>query len=427
MANGNKKNSKKKIMIFSGLGALVIILVLIAIIYGKKDDVIAVQTEKATQRTITQTVSATGTLDPEFKVQITPEVTGEIVSLPVQEGDYVKKGQLLIKIKEDTYLAQVEQSEASLKVAKANLAMNKAQLDKVTSDYKRAKELHMKNLESDSDLEAAKSSFLTAEAQYNSAIAQISQMQAALNQQKDQLSKCTINSPMAGTVSQLNVQLGERVLGSGFSQGTNVMTVSDLKSMQAVVDVDENDVVLVQLGDTAKIKIDAFGDKIFHGIVTQIGNSAITSGTGTQDQVVNFEVKLKFLDFNPNFRPGMSCSATIETKTLHNVLSVPIQSVTARTGMENMQEDNGSNQNNNSSKKKENNNKVQEIVFVANNGKAKSVNVSTGISDDNYIQITSGLKAGQEVVTGNYKAISTDLHNGSNIRVDNKHKFTVSQ
>jgi HlyD family secretion protein len=425
MANGNKKKSKKKVIIFSSIGALVVILILIAIIGGKRDEIITVQTEKVVKRTITQTVSATGTLDPEFKVQITPEVTGEIVDLPVQEGDFVNKGQLLIKIKSDTYLAQVEQSEAALKSAKANLAMNKAQLDKVTSDYNRAKELHAKNLESDSDLEAAKSAYLTAEAQLNSALAQISQMEGALKVQKDQLSKCTIHSPMAGTVSQLNVELGERVLGSGYSQGTNVMTVSDLKSMQAVVDVDENDVVLVHVGDTAKIKIDAFGDKVFRGIVTQIGNSAITSGAGTQDQVVNFEVKLKFIDFDSGFRPGMSCSATIETKTLHDVLSVPIQSVTARTGMENLQQE--ADQNDNSDKKKTSSNKIQEIVFIAENGKAKAVPVKTGISDDNYIQIISGLKQGQEVITGSYKAISKDLHDGSVIKVDNKHKFTMNQ
>ncbi len=427
MANGKQKKSKKKLMIFSGLGVLVIALVLIAILGSSREEIVPVQTEKVAKRTITQSVTATGTLDPEFKVVITPEVTGEIVELPVKEGQPVKKGQLLIKIKSDAYRAQVEQSEASLRNAKSTLAMNKAQLDKVTSDYKRTKELHVKNLASDADLEAAKSAYLSAEAQYNGAEAQVAQTQASLKVQTDQLSKTTIYSPMDGIVSQLNVQLGDRVLGSFYSQGTNMMTVSDLKSMLAVVDVDENDVVLGSVGDTARIKIDAFGEKEFRGIVYQIGNSAQTTGTGTQEQVVNFEVKLKFLDFDPGFRPGMSCNAKIETKTLRDVLSVPIQCVTARNQNETPKPSEGDDQNTN--KKKDNgNNKLKEIVFVSKDGKAKTMDVTTGISDDNYIQIQSGLKGGEDVVTGPYRAISRELHEGSSIKVENRGKtFTASK
>ena len=426
MANDKQKKSKKKIIIFSTIGVLVIALALIAFLGGKRDEIVPIQIEKASIRTITQSVTATGTLDPEFKVVITPEVTGEIVELPVKEGDFVKKGQLLIKIKSDAYRAQVQQSEASLNSAKATLSMNKAQLDKVTSDYNRAKELRAKNLASDSDLETAKSAYLSAKGAYEGAQAQIAQMQAALKVQLDQLSKTSIYSPMTGTVSQLNVELGERVLGSGFSQGTNVMTISDLKSMLAVVDVDENDVVLVSLGDTARIKIDAFGDKVFKGIVYQIGNSALTTGTSTQDQVVNFEVKLKFVDFDNKFRPGMSCNARIETKTLNNILSVPIQSVTARSNMSEAKQAQNTGQDN-QAKKKDNGNKIQEIVFVVNKNKAKAVNVKTGISDDNYIQIIDGLKQGQEVVTGSYKAISTDLHDGSDVKVESKSKMYSKQ
>ncbi len=426
MAIGKQKKSKKKIIIFSIIGVLVIALALIAFFGGKRDEIVPVQIEKVASRTITQSVTATGTLDPEFKVVITPEVTGEIVELPVKEGDFVQKGQLLIRIKSDAYRAQVQQSEANLNSAKATLSMNKAQLDKVTSDYNRAKELRAKNLASDSDLETAKSAYLSAKGAYEGAEAQIAQMQAALKVQLDQLSKTSIYSPMTGTVSQLNVELGERVLGSGFSQGTNVMTISDLKSMLAVVDVDENDVVLVSPGDTARIKIDAFGDKVFKGIVYQIGNSALTTGTSTQDQVVNFEVKLKFVDFDNKFRPGMSCNASIETKTLNNVLSVPIQSVTARSNMPEAKQAQNTGQDN-QVKKKDNGNKIQEIVFVVNKNKAKAVNVKTGISDDNYIQIIDGLKQGQEVVTGSYKAISTDLHDGSDVKVESKSKMYSKQ
>ncbi len=427
MANGKKKKSKKKVMIFSGIGVLVIALVLIAILGGSRDEVIPVQIEKVAKRTITQSVTATGTLDPEFKVVITPEVTGEIVKLPIKEGQYVKKGDLLAQIKSDAYRAQVEQSEAGLQNAKASLANNKAQLDKVTADYNRTKELHAKNLASDADLESAKSSFLSAQAAYQGAQAQIKQMEAALKVQTDQLSKCTIYSPMDGVVSQLNVQLGDRVLGSFYSQGTNMMTVSDLKSMLAVVDVDENDVVLVSKGDTALVNIDAFGDKQFKGIVYQIGNTAVTTGTGTQEQVVNFEVKLKFLDYNPGFKPGMSCNAKIETKTLNNVISVPIQSVTARSNNPMMTENTGES-NSSSTKKKENgSNKVKEIVFIVKNGKATSVPVTTGISDDNYIQVVSGLKGGEEVVSGSYRAISRDLHDGANVKVEKPKTFSMNK
>ena len=428
MANGKqKKKSKKKIYIFSGLGVLVIALVLIAILGSSREEIVPVQTEKVSKRTITQSVTATGTLDPEFKVVITPEVTGEIVKLPVKEGQMVKKGELLAQIKSDAYKAQVEQSEAGLLNAKASLANNKAQLDKVTADYNRTKELHAKNLASDADLEASKSSYLSAKASYQGAEAQIRQMQAALKVQTDQLSKTTIYSPMDGVVSQLNVQLGDRVLGSFYSQGTNMMTVSDLKSMLAVVDVDENDVVLVSKGDTAIIKIDAFGEKEFKGLVYQIGNSAQTTGAGTQEQVVNFEVKLKFLDFDNGFRPGMSCNAKIETKNLQNVFSVPIQSVTARSN--NMQMNAGEEENpaNNNKKKDNEANKIKEIVFVIKNGKAQSVPVTTGISDDNYIEIKSGLKGGEDVVTGSYRAISRDLHDGSNVKVENRKAFTMNK
>lgn len=424
MANGNKKKSKKKIIIFSAIGVLVVVLVLIGILGGSRDEIVQVQIEKVAQRTITQSVTATGTLDPEFKVVITPEVTGEIVDLPVKEGEFVKKGQLLVKIKADQYVAQVQQSEAALKSAKATLAMNKAQLDKVTSDYKRTTELHAKNLASDADLEAAKSQFLSTEANYNGAKAQVQQTEAQLDVQKTSLSKTAIYSPMDGTISQLNVQLGDRVLGSFYSQGSNMMTISDLKSMLAVVDVDENDVVLISVGDTARIKIDAFGDKIFKGQVYQIGNSAITTGTGTQEQVVNFEVKLKFLDFDPGFKPGMSCNATIETKTLHNVLSVPIQSVTARSKNEMPKQESEDNSNVSSTKKKSvESEKPQEIVFIVKGNKAKSVGVTTGISDDNYIQITSGLSGGEEVVTGSYRAISKELNDGSNVKVEKRAKI----
>jgi len=423
MANGKKKGSKKKIIIFSGIGVVVVALLLIALLGGSKEQIVSVQTEKVLKRDITQTVSATGKIESEFKVTITPEVTGEIVSLPIKDGDKVEKGRLLIQIKGDLYVAQKDRAEANLQSAEANLAMRKAELDKVTTEFQRMKELHNKKLSSDSELETANSSYLTSKALYESAEANVLEAKASLKEIVEGLNKTTIYSPMKGTITQLNVELSERVFGAGFTQGTDIMTVSDLNNMEARVEVDENDVVLISIGDTARVKIDAFEDRVFKGIITQIGNSAQTQGLGTQEEVVNFEVRIKLIDLDGQLRPGMSCTADIETETVNNVLSIPIQSVTARSEFsgpapEN-EEGNGVIAVNNGNKKKDKD-KVQEIVFVVDKGKAKKVEVETGISDDDYIEIKKGLKGAEEVVTGSYTAISKELNDGSIVSVEEK-------
>jgi len=422
MANGKKKKSKKKIFIFGGIGVLLLALVLIAILGGSKEEIVAVQTEKVQKRDITQTVAATGKINPEFKVPITSEVTGEIVSLPVEEGDKVKKGQLLIKIKGDAYVAQKERAEASLQSANANLTMRKAELDKITQDFNRMKELHNKNLASDSELETANSNYLTTKALYQSAEANVLQSEASLKEIIDQLNKTTIYSPIDGVVTQLNVELGERVLGSGYSMGTDIMTVSDLRNIEATVEVDENDVVLISVGDTAKIKVDAFGDRVFKGAVTQIGNSAVTTGLGTQEQVVNFEVRIKLLEPDDALRPGMSCNADVETETVHQVISVPIQSVTARSDFNMEQKKDEEETETVSASNNKTDKKIQEIVFIIEKSKAKKLNVETGISDDNYIQIKSGLSGKEDVVSGSYRAISRELNDDVTVRVENKGK-----
>jgi len=425
MANGKKK-SKKKIIVFSIIGVIIVALVLLAFFGGNKEEIISVQTEKVEKRNITQTVTATGKINPEFKVIITPEVTGEIVSLPVKEGDNVKKGTLLLRIKSDAYVAQREKAEAMLQSSKASLSQRDAELTKVEADYNRAKELHSKGLSSDSELESAKSIFISTRAMYQSAQANVMQSEANLRESTDQLSKTAIYSPMDGTITQLNVELGERVLGSGFSQGTNIMTVSDLGNMEATVDVDENDVVLISIGDTANVKVDAFSNKVFRGTVTQIGNSAQSAGLGTQDQVVNFGVRIKLIDSDINLRPGMSCTADIQTETKSNVFAVPIQSVTARDEDKSMNTEEGGDGEDEAeavTQKKDNGKKeIQEIVFVVKNGKAKTINVETGISDDNYIEIKSGLSGGEDVVSGSYRAISRELKDGVVVRVEEKKK-----
>lgn len=424
MANGKKK-SKKKLFIFGGIGLLILILLIVAFIGGNKEEIISVQVEKVVKRTITQTVAATGKINPEFKVVINPEVTGEIVELPVKEGDIVKKGQLLIRIKGDQYQAQKQRLEANLLAAQATLKMREAELTKVELDYNRVKELHSKGLASDSELEAAKSNYLTTKASLEAAEANVLQSKASLRETLEMLYKTTILSPMDGVVTKLNVEVGERVFGAGFSMGTDIMTISDLSNIEAVVDVDENDVVLVSIGDTARIQVDAFKDQEFIGLVSEIGNSAKTSGLGTQNEVVNFEVKIKLIDPKNSLRPGMSCTADIETETIQNVLSVPIQSVTTREGtqsVDNLTEGQPEEFQQVKEIKKEKIHKVNEIVFLVENGKAKKVNVETGLSDDNYIAILSGLKGGEDVISGSYKAISRELNDGLQVRVEEKNK-----
>ncbi|MCS7053789.1 MAG: efflux RND transporter periplasmic adaptor subunit [Ignavibacterium sp.] len=418
MPNNAKNKSKKKIIIFGILGLLIIGLIIIAITSASKEEVITVTTEKVARRNITQKVAATGKIQPEFKVVITPEVTGEIVELPVKEGDRVKKGQLLIRIKGDQYKAQKERLEANLQSAKANLKIREAELKRIESEFRRIKELHDKNLVSDAELETMQTNYLSAKASYESAIAMITQSEAQLREVLEILYKTTIYSPLDGVVTNLKVEIGERVLGSNFTQGTELMTVSDLKNIEAVVEVDENDVVLVSIGDTAEIKVDAIKDKVIKGVVTQIGNSAITKGFGTQEEVVNFEVRIKLIELDDRLRPGMSCSADISTETVENVIAVPIQSVTARTDVKKDEEEMKDQASLNTNNKKE----PEEIVFIVENSTAKSVKVKTGISDDNYIEIKSGLKGGEEVITGSYRAISNDLKDGSKVRIEEKKK-----
>ncbi len=425
MANGKKKN-KKKLFIFGGLGLLLVVVILLVAFGGSKEEIVQVQTEQVQKRTITQVVSATGKINPVFQVTISAEATGEIVDLPVEEGDNVRRGQLLLRIKPDIYVAQKNRAQATLNQAQASLNSRKAALDQVQADYKRAQGLFDKGLASDADIDLAKSNYLQRLGEYTAQKSLVANSEAALNEATENLNKTYIYSPLDGTVSKRNVELGQRVLGSGYSPGTELLTVADLGDMEATVDVDENDVVLVSVGDTAKISIDAFGDRVFKGIVTQIGNSAVATGLGTQDEVVNFEVKIKLLSPDNSIRPGMSCDADIQTETKNNVVSVPIQSVTARTEgpqmtQEENNEDNGGLATTNNVKNGKNN-KPKEVVFIVKDGAAKMVEVKTGISDDTYIEIESGLSGGEDVISGPYRAISKDLENGSKVSVTSKKK-----
>lgn len=412
----NNKKSKKKIIIFSIIGGLIIILTLLVILGSKREPVYTVQTEKVQKRTITQVVTATGKIYPEVQVIITPEVSGEIIALPLREGNKVKKGDLLLKIKPDIYNALRDRAAAELSSMKANLARSE-------SEYKRGKELFSKGLISNADLEQVNTTYEMAKANYD-------QADAALKQSNENLAKTTIYSPMEGTVSQLKVELGERVLGTSQFQGTTVMTVADLSRMESRVDVGENDIILISIGDTARIEVDAIQNRKLIGIVYEIGNSAKTKGFGTQEEVTNFEVKIRILDKDVILRPGMSMTATIETETKNNVIAVPIQSVTTRSsdkskGKEKTESPDESDEMAASdSRIKNKTEKVREVVFVVENNAAKTIDVKRGISDDSYTEIISGLDENKEVVSGSYKAINRELEDGVKVKVENIKKKT---
>jgi len=409
----NGKKSRKKLIIFSIIGLVVIVLGLIVFLGSKKEPILAVNVEKVTTRTLTQVVTATGKIQPEVHAQISPEVSGEIVLLPVKEGYRVKKGDLLLKIKPDIYIAQRDQFKAGLMQAKSALV-------KAEADYKRAEGLMTKSLIAQSDFDQARSAYDGAKAQY-------AQAEASLNQAEETLRKTTITAPMDGTISQLNNQLGERVLGTQQFQGTNVMTVADLSRMEAQVDVSENDVILVHVGDTARISIDAFPDRKVNAVVYEIANTGTSKNLGTQEEVTNFTVKMRVVDSGVTLRPGMSMTADIETMTKQNVLSVPIQSVTTRAPKMEVKTGQSDGQSGmvmaaGQSQKTKNENKPKEIVFVVENGVAKAVPVKRGISSDQYVEIVDGVAEGAQVVSGSYKAINRELDDGAKVKVEEAHK-----
>lgn len=427
MSNGNKKKSKRKFIIFGGIFLLIVLIGVLVWSGRNKENIISVQTEQAQRRTITEVVAATGNISPVDEVEITPEVSGEIVELPVEDGQRVKRGDLLIRIKPQIYEAQKARAQASLTSAEATLKVREANFNKIKADFERIKELVNKKLASSAELEAAEAEYLTSKGNMEAQKAAVVQAMESLKEAEEELAKTAIYSPLNGVVTTLNVELGERVLGSNFTQGTSIMTVADLSKMEAIVEVDENDVVKVSLGDTARVEVDAFGDNKFIGTVTQIGNSALTAGLGTQDEVVNFEVKILLESPDGSIRPGMSCDADIETDTRYNALSVPIQSVTARMpGLDkeeakDLKEDENKDTTNNTVDAK--NNKPVEVVFVADGNEAKIVYVKTGISDDTYMEITEGLQDSVNVISGPYRAISKELEHKTKIMVQGKNNF----
>src|SRR6266516_945666 len=330
-----RRQGRRRKILFGSAGA-VLLLIIALIVVGKREKPIPVTTEKAIRKTIVQTVSATGKVQPETEVKISPEVAGEIIELPVDDGKQVKKGDLLVRIRPDSYKALVEQQEAAISAAKATNLQQKATMAKCEHDFKRAEDLFSKKLISEQEYNAAEAAYDVAKNTYESSLHEIERAQAGSSQARDQLSKTTIYSPIDGTVTVLNSKLGERLVATGQFVGTEVMRVADLSHMEARVDVNENDVVNVKIGDKAEVKIDAYGDRKFHGNVYQIANTGKTTGTGTQEEVTNFEVKIRIDDTDVTLKPALSCNAEIQTNQVKDVVAVPMQAVTIRTGDSNL-------------------------------------------------------------------------------------------
>lgn len=432
-----KQRGRRKRQIIFGIVGFLVLWLIVSILLSKREKPISVTTEKAVRKTILQTVSATGKVQPETEVKISPEVAGEIIDLPVEDGKAVTKGDLLVRINPDTYKALLEQQEAAISAAKATNLQQKASMTKAEQDLKRADDMFAKKTISIQEYNAAQAAYNVAKNTYESSLHEIERAQAGSSQARDQLSKTTVYSPIDGTVTILNSKLGERIVATGQFVGTEVMRVADLGHMEARVDVNENDVVNVKVGDKANLKIDAYADRKFHGTVYQIANTGKTTGAGTQEEVTNFEVKIRIDHHDVTLKPGLSCTADIETNTVKDVVAVPMQAVTIRTGDTNLspeeiekkkqktvQQEKGDNQadyvNERQEKaaQKEEREKIAKVVFLKKGKKAQMVRVTTGISDDTYMEIKSGVQPGDEVVSGSYSAISRKLKDGAKLAYD---------
>lgn len=421
--------SKKTIYILIGSAVALIALLIVlskAGVIGNKDEGKEVEVTSVAASTIVETVSATGKIQPEIEVKISSMVSGEIISLPVKEGQVVKKGDLLVKINPDLYTSGLKRTVAGLAGSKAGLTQADAQFKEAKASYERNKTLFQKGIISKSDWDKSIASFEVAKATKESAYFNVQSASASVNEARDNLGRTIIYAPADGTISVLNVELGERVLGTQQMTGTEILRVANLNNMEVEVDVNENDIVKIKEGDFATVEVDAYLKKQFKGVVTSISNSA--SSTLTSDQVTNFKVKIRILKesyqdlvigkpvaYSP-FRPGMTATVDIITKTKKNVLSVPISSVVIKSDTATVKEVKIA-ENLDEKKALPKSDKKYECVFVKVGDKAKIRIIKTGIQDDANIEVKSGLKKGDVVITGPYTTVAKDLNSGDLVSV----------
>ncbi len=395
----------KKIIII--IGVVVVVGALITINLMKEEKGLEVSTEKVENGTVIKKVTGSGQVEPAVEVKISANVSGKIISLTAQEGDLVKRGQLLVELERDQY-------EASLKRANSALLAAIANEKKAASDLERSEKLHKQGLVSDAEFEATT-------AGYDAQLANREQMEASKEEAADQLRKTRLYATMDGVVTKLNKEQGEIAIGATFSEDV-ILVVSDLSVMESLIEVDENEVISISLGDTADVELDAFPDTTFKGIVTEIANSAITKGLGTQEQVTNFEVTITIQNADARFRPGMSTTVDVYTEREDNIVRVPIQSVTVREKSRLTKKKDVEDKADDEKKKTDKNDdeSMVEVVFVVEGKEAVAKQVKLGISDDSHYAVLSGLNEGDEVITAPFKSINKTLKNGDKVKLKEK-------
>lgn len=407
-----------------------------------------VTTAKAEFRTITQVVSASGRIQPEVEVIIRPDVSGEIIELAVREGDFVQEGQLLLRIKPDIYQARIDELNATLLTQRSRLEQARSGMLQAQVEFEKNQQLYDRDLISELQYMQSKNNYESQKSNFKAAEYQIESAKAQLRRAEEELQQTVIRSPKSGTITRLAVERGERVLGQAQTAGTEMMRISRMDQMELVVDVNENDIVNVTVADTAEIQVDAYPNRSFEGVVTEIANSAAVTGAGSADQVTNYSVKIRVItphnlnssgegdivlvadqespdyQFNPEFKPGMSGTVDIRTNTAYNVVSVPIQAVTVRDFKDiAMDADDESTESSTVNRRSSDKEDIRRVVFVNDSGIAKRVKVETGISNNTHIQILSGLDEGQEIVTGSYRILSRLLNHNDEITVLNQPQF----
>jgi len=408
-------SKKKKIIGISAI-IVIVIIVLISVVRRNGHRELSVQTESASRQDIVETVTATGKIEPRTQVKISADVAAKITHLPVKEGDWVEKGDLLVRLDSERFAAALEQAEAALRSAQANANLARETLIKTEKDFHRTEQLFEQKLESQAMYDQAYAAMQIEKARYQSALELVDQAQATVKQARDNLSKTTIYAPMSGTISALHKEVGEIALGSQFQEDV-IMIVSDLSVMEALVDVDENDVVKISLNDSATVDIDALPDTTFHGVVREIASSANISGLGTTQQKTEFQIKLTITDAMSVLRPGMTASADIVTEIRDSTLCVPIQCVTVRT-LDQLKTPAGEGAGGSGEAEADSTTPPRytpdkdgfvPVVFVIQDDVARAVQVHTGIQSDTHIEIVSGISDGDQIITGNYRAISQTL------------------
>ena len=415
--------SKRKIVLTSIVFVVVLAIVLVLNIGNSGSDEIEVQTANVERGKVVQIVTASGRIQPKTQVKISADVAAKITRLEVREGDWVEKGQFLVELDRERFLASVERAAANMRSTESNAELARENMLKTQKDFERTKELFARKLESQAMLDQNSAAYQVEKARYQSALDQVAQSKASLKQTRDDLSKTTIYAPMAGTISELNKEIGEIALGSQFQEDV-IMVISNLSAMEALVNVDENDIVAVAVDDTATIEIDAIPDRTFQGIVTEIASSAKITGSGSADQKTEFEVKISILNPGDKLRPGMTASSDIVTDTKEDVINIPIQCVAVKTP-EQLELKAGEDGDAiaatlpDEEKYATDRDGFVEVVFVINDGVVNAKQVKTGIQSETHIEILDGIAEKAEIVTGSYRAISKDLKNGSAVVVDN--------